>query len=50
MNKNAVAEDLGYILRDEERIEEAIEAFKISEKNGLLQNTFIWNCQDFAKN
>jgi tetratricopeptide (TPR) repeat protein len=33
-NKNVVAEDLGYILRDEERIEEAIEAFKISEENG----------------
>ena len=32
-NKNVVAEDLGYILRDEGRIEEAIEAFKISEKN-----------------
>lgn len=27
-NKNVVAEDLGYILRDEGRIEEAIEAFK----------------------
>ena len=34
INKNVVAEDLGYILRDEERIEEAIEAFKISEQNG----------------
>ena len=33
-NKYAVAEDLGYILRDEGRIEEAIEAFKISEENG----------------
>ena len=33
-NKNVVAEDLGYILRDEGRIEEAIEAFKISEENG----------------
>jgi tetratricopeptide (TPR) repeat protein len=31
-NKNIVAEDLGYILRDEGRIEEAIEAFKISEE------------------
>ncbi len=30
INKNIVAEDLGYILRDEERFEEAIEAFKIS--------------------
>lgn len=33
-NKNIVAEDLGYILRDEERIEEAIEAFKTSEQEG----------------
>lgn len=33
-NKNIVAEDLGYILRDENRIEEAIEAFKISEQSG----------------
>lgn len=32
-NKNIVAEDLGYILRDEGRVEEAIEAFKISEDN-----------------
>lgn len=34
VNKNAVAEDLGYLLRDEERFEEAIEAFKISEDFG----------------
>lgn len=34
INKNIVAEDLGYILRDEERIEEAIEAFKTSEQEG----------------
>ena len=33
-NKNVAAEDLGYILRDEGRIEEAIEAFKISEECG----------------
>jgi len=33
-NKNVAAEDLGYILRDEGRIEEAIEAFKISEEYG----------------
>lgn len=33
-NKNVVAEDLGYLLRDEERFEEAIEAFKISENHG----------------
>ena len=34
INKNIVAEDLGYILRDEKRIDEAIDAFKISEQNG----------------
>ena len=33
-NKNVVAEDLGYILRDEGRVKEAIEAFIISEENG----------------
>lgn len=32
-NKNIVAEDLGYILRDENRNEEAIEAFLLSEKH-----------------
>ena len=32
-NISTVAEDLGYILRDENRIHEAIEAFKISEVN-----------------
>jgi tetratricopeptide (TPR) repeat protein len=34
INKNVVAEDLGYILRDEGRVNEAIEAFTISEENG----------------
>lgn len=33
-SKNVIAEDLGYLLRDENRIEEAIEAFSISEKFG----------------
>lgn len=33
-NKNVVAEDLGYILRDEEKTKEAIEAFSISEQFG----------------
>lgn len=33
VNKSAVAEDLGYLLIDEERIDEAIEAFIISEKH-----------------
>ena len=34
MNKNVIAEDLGYILRDEGQIEEAIENFKKSEEFG----------------
>lgn len=34
INKNVVAEDLGYIFRDEKRVNEAIDAFKISEQNG----------------
>ncbi len=41
-NKNIVAEDLGYILRDEGRIQEAIEAFKISEDFGpSTEYTFL---------
>jgi hypothetical protein len=41
-NKNIVAEDLGYILRNENRIEEAIEAFKISEQTGhSLEYVFL---------
>lgn len=34
-NYGAIAEDLGYIYRDEECINEAIEAFKISEEIGV---------------
>lgn len=41
-NKNVVAEDLGYILRDEGRVEEAIEAFKISEENGPSSEYSYW--------
>jgi tetratricopeptide (TPR) repeat protein len=41
-NKNVVAEDLGYILRDEGRIEEAIEAFKISEEFGPSSEYTYW--------
>ncbi len=37
-NKNVVAEDLGYILRDEGQVKEAIEAFKMSEENGPSSN------------
>mgnify|MGYP000287690211 CR=1 FL=1 len=31
MNKNVIAEDLGYILRDEGQIEEAIENYSVNE-------------------
>ena len=41
-NINIVAEDLGYILRDERRIEEAIEAFKISENYGPATEFTYW--------
>ena len=41
-NKNVVAEDLGYILRDEGRVEEAIEAFKISEVDGPTSEYIFW--------
>ena len=41
-NKNVVAEDIGYIFRDEGRIEEAIEAFKISEENGPSSEYTFW--------
>jgi hypothetical protein len=41
-NKNIVAEDLGYILRDEERIKEAIDAFTVSEEFGpTSEHTFL---------
>jgi tetratricopeptide (TPR) repeat protein len=42
INKNVVAEDLGYILRDEGRIEEAIESFKISEEFGPSSEYTYW--------
>ena len=42
INKNNVAEALGYILRDEGRIEEAIEAFKIIEENELSSEYTFW--------
>jgi hypothetical protein len=33
LTKNVIAEDLGYILRDENRISEAIDSFLVSEQN-----------------
>lgn len=40
--KNIIAEDLGYILRDENRFEEAIEEFKISEAFGPSTEYTYW--------
>jgi tetratricopeptide (TPR) repeat protein len=45
-NKNVVAEDLGYILRDEGRVEEAIEAFKISEEFGPSSEYTYWELSE----
>ncbi|MBE9585959.1 hypothetical protein IM792_16010 [Mucilaginibacter sp. JRF] len=42
VNKSVIAEDLGYILRDEGRTSEAIEAFKISEEN-TPSSEYIYN-------
>lgn len=41
-NKSAVAEDMGYLLIDEYRTEEAIEAFKISESCGPTTRFTFW--------
>lgn len=48
-NKNVVAEDLGYILRDEGRIEEAIEAFKISEEKVPSSAYTFWELSRLYK-
>jgi tetratricopeptide (TPR) repeat protein len=49
-NKSAVAENLGCLLIDEERIDEAIEAFTISEKNTPTnQSTFFELAKLYAK-
>ena len=41
-NKNVVAEDLGYILTDEGKLEEAVEAFKLSEQYGTSSEYTYW--------
>lgn len=41
-SKNVIAEDLGYILTDEGKLEEAIEAFKISEQYGSSSEYTYW--------
>jgi hypothetical protein len=45
-NRKIVAEELGYILRDEGRIEEAIEAFKISEEFGPSSEYTYWELSE----
>jgi tetratricopeptide (TPR) repeat protein len=45
-NKNVISEDLGYILRDEGRTEEAIEAFKISEEFGPSSEYTFWELSE----
>jgi len=42
LKKNVIAEDLGYILTDEGKLEEAIEAFKISEQYGSSSEYTYW--------
>lgn len=41
-SKNVIAEDLGYILTNEGKLEEAIEAFKISEQYGASSEYTYW--------
>ncbi|MEP1488925.1 MAG: hypothetical protein ABJK28_10905 [Algibacter sp.] len=41
--KNVIAEDLGYILRDENRYKEALNYFLISEENRFSTQEFILN-------
>ena len=48
-NKNVVSEDLGYILRDEKRTEEAIEAFKISEEFGPSSEYTFWELSELYR-
>ncbi len=43
---SVIAEDLGYILRDENRFQEAIEAFLISEKHGVTNNYIYQEIRD----
>jgi tetratricopeptide (TPR) repeat protein len=45
-NKNVISEDLGYILRDEGRTQEAIEAFKISEEFGPSSVYTFWELSE----
>ena len=49
-NKSAIAEDIGYLLIDEDRTEEAIEAFTISETHGpTTRFTFYELAKLYAK-
>ncbi len=44
-----IAEDLGYILRDEHRYEEALEAFLISEKHGVTSDFIYQEIRDLYR-
>jgi hypothetical protein len=43
---SVIAEDLGYILRDEKRYQEAIDAFLISEKHGVSSEYIFQEIRD----
>lgn len=49
-NNNYIAEDLGYILRDEERLEEAAKAFQISADNEPTSHFIYSELADCYKN
>ncbi len=46
---SVIAEDLGYILRDENRYEEALEAFLISEKHGVSSDFIYQEIRDLYR-
>lgn len=46
---SVIAEDLGYILRDEKRYEEALEAFLISEKYGVSSDYIYQEIRDLYR-
>jgi hypothetical protein len=48
--KGAMAEDLGYIFRDLGRNDEAIEAFLISEEEGVSSEYIYWELTELYKN
>lgn len=47
---SVIAEDLGYILRDEKRYNEALDAFLISEENGVSNDYIYYEIMDLYIN